>query len=205
MKPKAPDQSHSRGPQPGPQSDFDFETPNPTRQFLRTRRIFSPSRLLDATPNPVPLCSVAPTLRCGPGRSHHLHMPHPTPAHPSASPPACPVADPCAILDEGGKGRPDISAAALNIYPGLGSASKSHDERRAAKSGDERWKLNIALWRRLTPYEKFRWNREFLAADVAQSMAFEGEEVPAARILQTLDRITPTNASAPVRRSSAAS
>ncbi len=53
------------------------------------------------------------------------------------------------------------------------------------------WKENITRWRSLPPEEKLRRNWGAIPMDVAQSMAFEGEPVPVARIRATLARITP--------------
>ncbi len=40
------------------------------------------------------------------------------------------------------------------------------------------WKENITRWRALPPEEKLRRRWEAIPADVAESMAFEGEPVP---------------------------
>ena len=53
------------------------------------------------------------------------------------------------------------------------------------------WIQNIDDWRRLSPEAKLRRRWEAIPADVAQSMAFEGEPVPLERIRATLDRIEP--------------
>ena len=53
------------------------------------------------------------------------------------------------------------------------------------------WIQNIARWRSLTPEAKLRLRWEAIPADVAQSMAFEGEPVPLETIRATLDRIKP--------------
>jgi len=53
------------------------------------------------------------------------------------------------------------------------------------------WKENITRWRAQTPEEKLRRRWEAIPADVARSMAFEGEPVPMEMIRATLDRITP--------------
>ena len=53
------------------------------------------------------------------------------------------------------------------------------------------WIQNIAHWRSLTPEAKLRRRWETIPADVAQSMAFEGEPVPLEIIRATLDRIEP--------------
>jgi hypothetical protein len=53
------------------------------------------------------------------------------------------------------------------------------------------WIQNIAQWRSLTPEAKLRRRWEMIPADVAQSMAFEGEPVPVETIRAALDRIEP--------------
>ncbi len=53
------------------------------------------------------------------------------------------------------------------------------------------WIQNIARWRSLTPEAKLRRRWEAIPADVAQSMAFEGEPVSLETIRATLDRIEP--------------
>ena len=53
------------------------------------------------------------------------------------------------------------------------------------------WIQNIAQWRDLSPEAKLRRRWEAIPADVAQSMAFEGEPVPMERIRATLAQIEP--------------
>jgi hypothetical protein len=53
------------------------------------------------------------------------------------------------------------------------------------------WIQNISQWRSLTPEAKLRRRWEAIPADVAESMAFEGEPVPMEMIRATLDRIEP--------------
>ena len=53
------------------------------------------------------------------------------------------------------------------------------------------WMETIDRWRALPPEEKLRRNWEAIPLDVAQSMAFEREPVPAERIRATLARIEP--------------
>jgi hypothetical protein len=53
------------------------------------------------------------------------------------------------------------------------------------------WIQNIAQWRRLSPEARLRHRWAAIPADVAQSMAFEGEPVPLEIIRATLDRIEP--------------
>lgn len=53
------------------------------------------------------------------------------------------------------------------------------------------WIQNIARWRRLPEETKLRRRWEAIPADVAQSMAFEGEPVPLESIRAALDRIEP--------------
>lgn len=53
------------------------------------------------------------------------------------------------------------------------------------------WTQNIALWRSLPAETKLRRRWEAIPADVAESMAFEGEPVPLETIRATLDRIEP--------------
>ncbi len=53
------------------------------------------------------------------------------------------------------------------------------------------WIQNIARWRGLTLEAKLRLRWEAIPADVAQSMAFEGEPVPIEMIRAILDQIEP--------------
>ncbi len=67
------------------------------------------------------------------------------------------------------------------------------------------WTQNIARWRRLPAETKLRHRWEAIPADVAQSMAFEGEPVPLETIRATLARITPPAGLKPREASSATS
>ncbi len=65
------------------------------------------------------------------------------------------------------------------------------------------WIQNIDRWRRLPAESKLRHRWEAIPADVAQSMAFEGEPVPEATIRATLARIAPPAGLKPPKASSA--
>jgi hypothetical protein len=53
------------------------------------------------------------------------------------------------------------------------------------------WIQNVVHWRSLTAEAKLRLRWEAIPADVAESMAFEGEPVSVETIRAVLDRIEP--------------